>query len=34
MRVKGVVKMSYSYTDVMGGKGNQSIVRFARGTQE
>lgn len=26
--------MSYSYTDVRGGKGNPSIVKFARGTQE
>lgn len=26
--------MSYSYTDVRGGKGNASIVRFVRGTQE
>ena len=26
--------MSYNYSDVLGGKGNQSIVRFARGTQE
>lgn len=26
--------MAYSYSDVLGGKGNQSIVRFARGTQE
>lgn len=26
--------MSYSYTDIKGGKGNASIVRFVRGTQE
>lgn len=26
--------MSYSYTDVRGGKGNPSIVKFMRGTQE
>lgn len=26
--------MSYSYTNIRGGKGNPSIVRFARGTQE
>lgn len=26
--------MSYSYTEVKGGKGNPSIVRFMRGTQE
>lgn len=26
--------MSYSYTDIRGGKGNPSIVKFARGTQE
>lgn len=26
--------MSYSYTDIKGGKGNPSIVRFMRGTQE
>ena len=26
--------MAYSYTDILGGKGNQNIVRFARGTQE
>lgn len=26
--------MSYSYTDIRGGKGNPSIVKFMRGTQE
>ena len=26
--------MSYSYEEVRGGKGNPSIVRFVRGTQE
>lgn len=26
--------MSYSYTDIRGGKGNPSIVKFRRGTQE
>lgn len=26
--------MSYSYTDIRGGKGNPSIVKFIRGTQE
>ena len=26
--------MSYSYTDIKGGKGNPSIVKFMRGTQE
>lgn len=26
--------MSYSYTDIRGGKGNPSIVKFVRGTQE
>ena len=26
--------MSYNYTDIRGGKGNPSIVKFARGTQE
>ena len=26
--------MSYSYEDIKGGKGNASIVRFVRGTQE
>lgn len=26
--------MGYSYTDIRGGKGNPSIVKFARGTQE
>ena len=26
--------MSYSYTDIKGGKGNLSIVKFRRGTQE
>ena len=26
--------MSYSYEDIRGGKGNASIVRFMRGTQE
>lgn len=26
--------MSYSYTDIKGGKGNLSIVKFMRGTQE
>lgn len=26
--------MSYSYTDIRGGKGNPSIIRFVRGTQE
>lgn len=26
--------MSYSYTNIKGGKGNPSIVKFMRGTQE
>lgn len=26
--------MSYSYTNIRGGKGNPSIVKFMRGTQE
>ena len=26
--------MEYNYTEVRGGKGNPSIVRFVRGTQE
>lgn len=26
--------MSYNYTDIRGGKGNPSIVKFRRGTQE
>lgn len=26
--------MSYSYIDIRGGKGNPSIVKFRRGTQE
>lgn len=26
--------MSYSYEDIRGGKGNMSIIRFVRGTQE
>lgn len=26
--------MGYNYTDIRGGKGNPSIVKFARGTQE
>lgn len=26
--------MSYSYEEIRGGKGNPSIVRFVRGTQE
>ena len=26
--------MSYNYTDIRGGKGNPSIVKFARGTKE
>ena len=26
--------MSYSYTDIRGGKGNPSIIRFVRGKQE
>lgn len=26
--------MSYSYEEVRGGKGNPSIIRFVRGTQE
>lgn len=26
--------MSYSYTDIRGGKGNPAIVKFMRGTQE
>ena len=26
--------MSYNYEDVRGGKGNMSVIRFVRGTQE
>lgn len=26
--------MAYSYEDVRGGKGNMSVIRFVRGTQE
>ena len=26
--------MSYNYTNIKGGKGNPSIVKFVRGTQE